>query len=554
MRMANLCWVALVSIALLFSGCSKKENRAVAKVGKQTITVADLEKRLGNRKFSSPEDELEQKRQTVQNLVDEALMTIGATEAGLDKDPTFLAKMEEARRNILLQELFNVEILKKSEPSEKELKEYYDKLSWEVKASHIVVKTEREAEEILKQLAEGADFAELAKEKSIDPRTKTKGGDLGYFGWGRMVSPFQDTAWAMKPGTISKPVQTKFGWHIIKLEDRRRSKLKSYDEEKKGLRGRMINQKSRELSQEYVASLQEKANIQLDPNAVQVVLNKFLAKKQAPEDFTEEEKKMTLVTFRGGSWTIEDFLAEQSKVPSMYRPRLKNPDDLRNFVTNTLTGNLLEAVAKKKGLDRKKEVVEKIRNQENNLLVKLFLQKGVPRDTTVTEEQIQAYYQEHIDKYSEPEKVRVWEIQLQTKKEAEEILKQLQAGANFEKLAREKSIRLWAAKEGGDLGYVDKPHYPNIAEAALQLKPGQLGGPIKDEDSYKYSIIKVGDKKPSQPKPLEDLRDHIKGAILRERQDEAGKQWLEKMRQKYGVEIFTDVIESTVTTQKKEAA
>jgi len=276
--------------------------------------------------------------------------------------------------------------------------------------------------------------------------------------------------------------------------------------------------------------------------------------RMPPLELTEEEKQMTLVTFRGGKWNIDKYLAEAEKVPPMYRPRMKTHEDLETFVDNMLTTHLLEAVARKKGLMNKKEVVQRLRSDKNKTLAKLFLQKGLPeKDTTVTDEQIQHYYQENIDWYTEPAKVRVWDIQLQTKEEAEEVLKQIRAGADFNRLAREKSLRIWAREKDGDLGYIDVKHYPSIAAAALEMKPGEIGGPVKDHDSQKHSIIKVGDTQPSKQKPLEDLKKSIKLNILRQRDDQAGKKRLEELRQEYGVEIFTEVLESTLTTPKEAA-
>ncbi len=550
MRATSFCVTAFVCGALFF-GCAKPENRAVARVGERTISVGQIQDRLKSKTFSSFEDELAQKRTLLDSMIDEELMIMGAIEAGMDKDPDFLVKIKDVERRTLLEALYNTEILEKSTPSEKEMKEHYERMSWEVKASHILVETEETAQEIAKQLAEGADFAEMAKEKSTDRGTKDKGGDLGYFSWGRMVSPFQDTAFAMQVGTISKPLESQFGWHIIKLEDRRQVQTKDFAEEKAKIERTLSSANSKRLGQEYVTKVKEKANIQLDPEVVQVVLNKFLAKKLSAEDFTQEEKEMTLVTFQGGSWTVDYFLAEMEKIPSMYRPRVKDTDDLQALVRNILTGHLLEGAARKKGFSRKKDVVETIDAEKNRALLQVFQQKGVPTDTTITDEHIQAYYQDHIDIYSIPEQVKVQEIQLITEEEANDILKQLRRGADFGKLAREKSMRKWAAKKDGDLGYLDRKHYPSIANAAFDLKIGELGGPIKE--SNKYSVIKVLGKKPSQAKPLEDLQDNIRVVIERERQKDAVKIWLEEMRQQKGVEIFTDVLESTVVTPKKEA-
>lgn len=88
-----------------------------------------------------------------------------------------------------------------------------------VRASHILVKTEEEANDLLSKLNDGADFGELAQEYSLCP-SKRDGGDLRFFGKGMMVKPFEDAAFSLEIGQISKPVQTQFGWHLIKLTDK----------------------------------------------------------------------------------------------------------------------------------------------------------------------------------------------------------------------------------------------------------------------------------------------------------------------------------------------
>jgi len=88
-----------------------------------------------------------------------------------------------------------------------------------VRASHILVKTEEEAKELLAKLEDGADFGELAQEYSLCP-SKRDGGDLRFFGKGMMVKPFEDAAFALEVGQVSEPVETQFGWHLIKLTDK----------------------------------------------------------------------------------------------------------------------------------------------------------------------------------------------------------------------------------------------------------------------------------------------------------------------------------------------
>ncbi|MBO6271592.1 peptidyl-prolyl cis-trans isomerase [bacterium] len=89
-----------------------------------------------------------------------------------------------------------------------------------VRASHILVKTEEEAKDLYEQIQNGADFAELAMEHSLCP-SKRDGGDLRFFGRGMMVKPFEDAAFDMEVGQVSEPVETQFGWHLIKLTDKK---------------------------------------------------------------------------------------------------------------------------------------------------------------------------------------------------------------------------------------------------------------------------------------------------------------------------------------------
>ena len=106
----------------------------------------------------------------------------------------------------------------------------------EYSARHILVKTEAEANDILAQVRKGSDFAKIAKEKSLDPGSKEKGGDLGWFSPAGMVKPFSDAVTSLKKGEVSTtPVQTQFGWHVIKLVDSRATQVPSYDKVKDGL-------------------------------------------------------------------------------------------------------------------------------------------------------------------------------------------------------------------------------------------------------------------------------------------------------------------------------
>lgn len=198
----------------------------------------------------------------IDKLVGSELLIQEAQKQGMDKDPDFLAKEELVRRELLVN-TYVASYLKNNPVSEDAAKAEYDKIkqqmgSKEYHARHILVNSENEAKDLIAQLGKGADFAKLAKEKSQDSGSKEKGGDLGWFTPAAMVKSFGDATVKLAKGKYTTtPVQTQFGWHIIKLEDTRATQPPAYDKVKDGLK-KQIQQQNLE---KMLADLRNKAKI-----------------------------------------------------------------------------------------------------------------------------------------------------------------------------------------------------------------------------------------------------------------------------------------------------
>jgi len=126
----------------------------------------------------------------------------------------------------------------------------------EYKAAHILVETEEEAQAVVEELEGGADFAAVAKEKSTGP-SGPNGGDLGWFSKGMMVAPFEEAVVGMEAGALSAPVQTQFGWHVIKLEETRVKEAPSLDEVRDELRTKV----EQDAVTAHIDALVENANV-----------------------------------------------------------------------------------------------------------------------------------------------------------------------------------------------------------------------------------------------------------------------------------------------------
>lgn len=168
-----------------------------------------------------------------------------ARKAGVDKDASFQKRLYQEQNRLLFEAYVQRRI--ETDVTEAALKAAYDKqvasapAEEEVRARHILVRSEEEAKAIIAKLKDGGDFAQLAQ-GTVDRGSAAQGGDLGYFTKGRMVPEFEAAAFSLKPGeTTQAPVKSQFGWHVIRVEDRRPAKPASFEQKEPELRKDMVD-------------------------------------------------------------------------------------------------------------------------------------------------------------------------------------------------------------------------------------------------------------------------------------------------------------------------
>lgn len=159
------------------------------------------------------------------------------------------------------------EVFSKVSVSDEKVKKYYEnnssqyKHKAQVKASHILVKTEKKAKEVLKKLNNGANFAEMAKEYSTGP-SKNSGGNIGFFSKGQMMPKFEEAAFNLEIGEISDPVKTKYGYHIIKLKDKKKAGISEFKEVKDKIKSSLLDNKKQKAWSDFINTLREEAKIE----------------------------------------------------------------------------------------------------------------------------------------------------------------------------------------------------------------------------------------------------------------------------------------------------
>jgi len=552
--------VAIIAIA----GCSKKEGRVVAKVGDRTITVEELDDFFNRRgyRFASAEQELQAKRDLRDSLINQNLLIIGAYEHNLENQEEVLKVVEGERVKFLLEVLFDEKILSKAIPSEAEIKDWYVRMGDEIKASHILVDSESVAQEILQKLKDGGNFEELAVQYSTDPGVKRNQGDLGWFTWGTMVDNFQNAAFQMKPGEISAPVKTDYGYHIIKLVDRRPVEHRpSYAEAKDQVRNLIIERRKRTLMQEYVEALEKKYPIKVEEATCKFVLNKleFLYPPMIgstprwrnnidPAQLDLAEKALVLGSYNGGQLTLGDYLANLRRVPPENRPDFDNYDSLADIIFQMSLMDILQVEAKAEGLENNEKYKTKIKRFKELAMADVMRNDSIPYSVELDEGEVQEYYDTHHDEFTTPTQYHLLEIQVADENEAKGYAKTIKSEEAFKNKAAEVTMRPGKKKSSGDLGIIRREHYPELFDLADGLKRGHIAGPVKS--SGKYSVIWVEEKLPPVLQDFSLVKTRIVDKLTKEKGDALFRDWIDNMKKRINIEVYDDVLVNSIDESK----
>lgn len=261
--MKSTRFIAALGFVLMAAPAFAQADKVVAKVDGIPITQQEVElatEDLGERLAQLPED---RKRDEVINyLVDLKLGAKAAAEAKVADTPDFAARLAYYREKVLLDQYLTG--LGKKAVTEEAAKKLYEDTTKamapeeEAHARHILVETEDQAKAVVDRLKKGEDFAKVAADVSKDPGSGKEGGDLGWFTKDRMVPEFAEAAFKLKKGEVSAPVKSQFGWHVIKLEDKRTKPLPDFA----AVKPQIEQYLERKAQQDAVLALREKAKVE----------------------------------------------------------------------------------------------------------------------------------------------------------------------------------------------------------------------------------------------------------------------------------------------------
>lgn len=292
---------AIVALCLLaFFGCTPKKTepgkkteqkgQILAEVNGSVITTEDYKKEVEILPpYLKPMTETpEGRKEMIDSMIVRELVMQEARKSGIEKSPEVMERLEDLKKRVIIEAYWKKKVEEQAKISDADLQKFYDenkekfKTGDQVKASHILLKTEKEAQDVLAQIKAGGKFEDLARKYSVDP-AGSKGGDLGWFSKGSMIPEFEKVAFSMKEGETSGIVKTKFGYHIIRLTGKRPAGLLPLAEVKDQIKAAILPEKQQEIFKKMREELKKNAKFVIKEDVLKSLDSKPAgAEKAAP--------------------------------------------------------------------------------------------------------------------------------------------------------------------------------------------------------------------------------------------------------------------------------
>jgi peptidyl-prolyl cis-trans isomerase C len=280
MRLHNRYITLIVVLPLaVLAGCGRESSpfdKTLVTVADKPITIKDFKNKFSRLPKHYQAVAERNKKDLLDDMIVESLFLEDAVRKGLDKDKEIKDILVEARKKIIIAKFVKTEVDDKVKVSEDEMKAFYEEHKDEFKApemwraSHILLASEGEAKDVVAELSKGKPFEDIARARSIDA-TSSRGGDVGYFRKGQVVPEFENTCLSLGVGQTSAIVHTQFGYHIIKLTDKKVEALEPYDAVRPEIENALRLKRRDELFGKLVVSLKEKYRVRVEDDAVKAL-------------------------------------------------------------------------------------------------------------------------------------------------------------------------------------------------------------------------------------------------------------------------------------------
>jgi len=528
----------------------------VAHVGNDPIITPEMISEMVKRyhsKETAQKQNISARLSVLNNMIETKLKSKMAKDLGIADRPDMKKKLDKYKSDAANAELYK-KLIVNHVITEQAIQEYYQHDGKEVKARHILLNWPknathkdstdllRKAEDISARAKAGEPFDDLVVANTEEPGGAERKGDLGWFGWGRMVPPFQETVWNMKKGEISDPVKTRFGYHIIRLDDIRKKSQQPLEEMRDDIKQTLIRMKRDKIGtavQEHFDFLRKKHNLTYTPNldTLLTLLNAQSNPGANPLSTLDEKvKSMVIATSSDEQITVNDLDTHYGEIPNAPK-KFSTVQQLKDLLDSMFIPKFLTEESKEYGLYDNPEVISNAESRWTADLDRVLESEEITNKIKLDDSTLETYFDEHKNNYKSRPRVEVQEIFVSDKKLADRIASKVKSGANFGKMAKKYTERQQAKENNGVLSPFTKGRYGAMGKAAFLMKVGEISNPIAL--GSKYSIIKVLKKYPPTVMTFDEAKRQVRTDLEKQSHDNLLKQLLDRARKTNPVTVDT---------------
>jgi parvulin-like peptidyl-prolyl isomerase len=510
----TLLIIAFLSVIIVPKD-NKDTSQIVASVGNQNTTFKNYLDRYEDYLIAAGiKDNMQARFFILNNMINEILLRNYDDNSKIYNNPEYIREIGWAKNETILAYLKDQEVYAKITASEDELRQAYIRSKTKVSVRHLYASTEKEADNLYNLAKIGVSFQELAKQSFTDTTLKNNGGYLGYIDWGQTDPDFENAAYSLKIGEISKPVKTAQGYSIIKVEAKVQDPfMTEYDFVKMKHKLQRAVKIAKKIPSEsaYLNQIFDQTQLKFNDKAMASVLNDLKNMNNNPSEFSESNNISPklyneCVRFKNKIYSQSDIEKKILDVPKYNRDLLTDMKRLKGAVVGLIMQDMLLGIAAEKGYDTNAYVLK----TENDFIDNIFLnyKKNEIYDLVpVSDSEIVKYYNDNISFYKSEREMNVQEIVVGKDSLAQVLIKNIEKGGDFEQLAEKYSLRKWSAEKKGVMGFSPVSVFGDMKDTLWDSPLGKVFGPIKF-DNY-FGIFRVLEKKDGVPVDLGLVKKQI---------------------------------------------
>jgi parvulin-like peptidyl-prolyl isomerase len=559
--------VCLAAGACCFAlGCGKTDTRAAARIGEMTITAGQIkDEYIAITPTARPDlKTIDEKESFAKDIVAKEILKMEARARGIDRLPEVTQMRTTTISRRAYQTFYEDEIRGKVSVPEEQLRDLYAKQKNSYHLAWILVRSVPLAGQIAARIRQGEDFGALAATYSIDG-SRSAGGDIGMRLLGTLPAPVEAKILTMAPGEVSDAIPFDSYGVVVKMLEIQPGQTGSFEEARPNLE--VIARANAEgvRQREIVAELKQRYDLALNAAAVDMIVAKTRALYSSPgtgvgavPEFSDEEMDRDLASWKGGAWKVGDYVQNMAGLRDYMRPGPgADAEWVRSLVGDFVTGQLWGLEIKDKGFETRTEVVKAGDRAAEEVMITRVHDELV-KDVKLQPGTSEKFYEENKAQLMTDPGVRIAIIVSADSAQSREIYDQLQAGAKFDVLAKEKSIDEATADDGGELMVPlytqDIEQLPDLQEVVNNLSVGAYSTPMPVPAGLGpagFMVVKVLEKFEARQMTLEEIKDDLSDRVLVLEQDKVFGEWLKSKMDEYKVEVYPDGLNSIDFEQLK---